>query len=176
MEALCRATEPSGAASSKQIPAQGKKHSSFSPSFLLSLCASTSSAWHLSLFSCLPLYSFVLPSLISTRYKNELVLTPNSFLKGNPSQATLCLLWFLSNFRSNCLAVQSRFYKLINTFEYNTKLNYNNSDLLWIWKHISSLCKWILRTNRWTQTQRAASKETQTSLITIDLDEVLWTG
>lgn len=133
------------------------------PSFLLSLCASTSPAWHLSLFSCLPLYFFVLTSLISSCYKNELALTPNSFLKGNPSQARLCPLWFLSNLCCNCLAVQSRLYKLINTFKYKTELRYNNSDLLWSWKNVWSLCGWILRTNRCTQKQRAASKETQSA-------------
>lgn len=162
MEARCRATERSGAASSKQIPAQGKKHSSFIPPFFY-LCVLPLLQPDISLFSCLPLYFFVLTSLISSCYKNELALTPNSFLKGNPSQARLCPLWFLSNLCCNCLAVQSRLYKLINTFKYKTELRYNNSDLLWSWKNASSLCGWILRTNRCTQKQRAASKETQSA-------------
>lgn len=131
------------------------------PSFLLSLCASTSSAWHLSLFFCLPLYFFVLTSLISSCYKNELALTPDWLLKGNPSQEGLCPLWFLSNFRCNCLAVQSRLYKLINTFKYDAELRRNNSETLWGWKNVSSLCGWILRTDWCTEKQRAASKETQ---------------
>lgn len=90
------------------------------------------SAWHLCLSSlCLtwnnssilsltsPLF-FVLTSLISVNCGNELAEPLNLFLRGNPSQETLCLLLFLSNFHFNCPTVQHRLCKSINTFKYNT--------------------------------------------------------